>query len=152
MKFIIFILPIACMASGYFYFDYKLSLARKEQMIASNQYIALREHYRKLSKSKFNSNIRRNINLSIKFLTPISKAGITKPNISLYIAPLYDSPNIKDINIRMEVSILDSAEINGETWFYVVLPIDSNVNCRGWINKNDFFTIYSNSRNVSKPY
>lgn len=152
MKYILFFIPLIGIAVGYFYFDYKLALARKQQMIASNQYNALRANYKKLAKNRSatNSRVNNNNNLSVKFLTPKSKAGITNPNISLYLAPLYDAPTIKNINIRMEASILDSAELNNETWFYVALPIDSNINTRGWINKSDFSTIYSNSKNVSK--
>lgn len=152
MKFIIFFISSFSLIGGYFYFDYKLSLARKQQMIASNQYTALRENYKKLVRSKSTTNIKNNNNINVKFLTPTSKAGITNTNISLYLAPLYDSPIIKNINIRMEASILDSAQIDNEIWFYVTLPIDSNINSRGWLNKNDFSTIYSNSKNVSKSY
>ncbi len=151
MKYILFIIPSFGMIGSYLYFDYKLSIARKQQMIASNQYTTLREDYKKLanniSKTKLNST-----NLSIKFSTPISKTGITKPNVSLYLAPLNNSPVIKNINIRMEANILDSALLNSETWFYVALPIDTDINCRGWINKDDFSVLYSNSKNISKSY
>lgn len=152
MNYVLFVLPIAFMTGGYFYFDYKLSIARKQQMIASNQYKILRDNYKKFTKTNINNNSRSKSNISIKFLTPTSKAGITKPNISLYIAPLHDAQAIKYINIRMETIILDSAEVNGETWFYVALPIDSNINSRGWINKSNFSTIYSNSKNINKSY
>lgn len=152
MSYLIFFASILGITGVYFYFDYKLSIARKKQMIASNQYTALRASYKKLAQSKSKSNFRNNANINAKFSTPISKAGITNSNASLYLAPLYDAPTIKNINIRMEVSILDSAEVNNETWFYVALPVDSNINSRGWINKDDFSTIYSNSKNVSKTY
>lgn len=150
MNYILFVLSAAYITSSYFYFDYKLSIARKQQMIASNQYKILREKYKNFTKNNINTNSRSKLN--IKFSTPASKAGITKPNISLYIAPLYDAQAIKYINIRMETIILDSAEVNGETWFYVALPIDSNINSRGWINKNNFSTIYSNSKNINRSY
>lgn len=152
MKYIIFFISALGIAGGYFYFDYKLSIARKQQMIATNQYTILRANYKKLAKSRSTNNFSSNTNISVKFSTPISKAGITNPNISLYLAPLYDAPAIRNINIRMEVSILDSAEVNNETWFYVALPIDSTINSRGWINKNNFSTIYSNSKDVAKSY
>lgn len=150
MKFILFILPMACIASEYFYFEYKLSLARKQRMIASSQYIALRERYKKLSNNKLNYNVKEDTNLSIKFSTPIYRFGITKPNISLYIAPIYYSQNIKYINVPMEVQILDVADLNYETWFYVALPIDNLINSRGWINKNDFSNLYSPFKTISK--
>lgn len=154
MKYILLLISTLGIAVGYFYFDNKLATARKKQMIASNQYTALRANYKKLAKHKSTMDSRNNTNtnISVRFSTPTSKAGITNSNISLYIAPLYDAPAIKHINIRMEASILDSAEVNDETWFYVALPIDSNINSRGWINKNDFSTIYSNSKTVSKSY
>ena len=152
MKYAILFISLLGIGGGYYYFDYKLSLARKQQMIASNQYTALRENYKKFIQSKPEPNISGNTSISIKFITPVSKAGITNSNISLYIAPLYDSPIIKKINIRMEANILDSAIINNQTWFYVALPLDTNINSRGWLNKKDFSTIYSNSRAVAKSY
>ncbi|MGL5352883.1 MAG: hypothetical protein ACRDA5_06095 [Clostridium sp.] len=152
MKYAVLLISLFGIAGGYYYFDYQLSIARKQQMIASNQYTALRENYKNFIRTKPEPNISRNTSISIKFITPVSKAGITNSNISLYIAPLYDSPVIKDINIRMETKILDSAIINNETWFYVALPLDTNLNSRGWINKKDFSTIYSNSRAVEKSY
>lgn len=150
MNFILLLISLLSIVGGYFYFDYKLSLARKQQMIASNQYAALRESYKKLVKNRSTTNIKDKPNISVKFSNPPSKGGITNSNISLYLAPLYEAPTIKDINIRMETSILDSAEVNNEIWFYVALPIDTNINSRGWINKSDFFIIYNRSRNVSK--
>lgn len=152
MKYAALFISLLGIASGYYYFDYKLSIARKQQMIASNQYTALRENYKKIIKTKSEPNISRNTSISIKFITPVSKAGITNSNISVYIAPLYDSPILKNINIRMEANILDSAIIDNQTWFYVTLPIDTNINSRGWINKNDFSTIYSNSKSVEKTF
>lgn len=141
---------MACIVGEYFYFEYKLSMVRKQRMIASRQYIALRESYKKLSNSKLNYNLREDINLSIKFSTPLYRFGITKPNISIYIAPVHDSQTIKYIKVPMEVQILDVADLNYETWFYVVLPIDSSINSRGWINKNDFSNLYTPFRTISK--
>lgn len=152
MNFILLLISLLGIVGGYFYFDYKLSLARKQQMIASNQYATLRESYKKLVKNRSTTNMKNKTNISVKFSTPPSKGGITNSNISLYLAPLYEAPTIKDINIRMEASILDSAEVNNEIWFYVALPIDTNINSRGWVNISDFSTIYNTSRNVSNSY
>ncbi|MDZ5016618.1 hypothetical protein GNF72_15555, partial [Clostridium perfringens] len=57
---------------------------------------------------------------------------------------------IRKINIRMEVGILDSAEVTKQIWYYVNLPIDNCMNCRGWINSKEFSMFYSESSSITK--
>lgn len=128
----------------YFYYEKKLTIAKKRILRTSNQINNIRNEYR--------SALTKNQNISIQFLTPTSKSAITNTNTTVFLAPITDSPKVKVLNIKMEVKILDSAIINDKTWFYVNLPIDSNYNCRGWINKDDFSFIYQQSQSTPSVY
>ncbi|GAB6168542.1 hypothetical protein JCM1393_10020 [Clostridium carnis] len=142
MKYLIFIILLVALIAMYFYYDKKLALARKQLMIASKQSNTI--------KSKYNNTKRVKINFNIKFTNPISKTGILNNATPLYIAPTKNSPVLRKTDIRMEVQILDSAEYDGETWYYVNLPVDTNINSRGWVNKKDFSILYSESSKITK--
>ncbi|MDB1942381.1 hypothetical protein ABHA07_17290 [Clostridium tertium] len=142
MKYILFIILILSLIALYFYYEKKLELMRKQLMITSHQYNNIRNKYDVPKKA--------NNNLSIRFITPSYKTGIINTDSKLYIAPLDSSQIIRKTNIRMEVSVLDSAESNNQTWYYVNLPIDNCINCRGWINSKDVSMFYSESASISK--
>lgn len=124
----------------YFYYEKKLTIAKKRILRTSNQINNIRNEYR--------NSLTKNQNIDIQFLTPTAKAAITNINTTVFLAPLTYSPKVKVLNIKMEVKILDSAIINDKTWFYVNLPIDSNYNCRGWITEDDFSFIYQQSQST----
>ena len=128
----------------YFYYEKKLTIAKKRILRTSNQFNNIRNEYRNA--------LTKNQNINVQFLTPTFKIAITNNNTTVFLAPIIDSPKIRVLDIKMEVKILDSAIINDKTWFYVSLPIDSNYNCRGWINKNDFSFIYQQSPNTPSVY
>ena len=128
----------------YFYYEKKLTIAKKRILRTSNQINNIRNEYRNA--------LIKNQNIDIQFLTPTAKAAITNANTTVFLAPITDSPKVKVLNIKMEVKILDSAIINAKTWFYVNLPVDSNYNCRGWINKDDFSFIYQQPQSTSPAY
>lgn len=142
MKYIIFILLISCLVFTYFYYNRKLELLRKQLLITRNKYSVVRNKY---------DNSRKSIsNLSVKFIIPSYKGGTLKANSRLYLSPLLSSDILKEINYSTEVGILDCAEINNETWFYINLPSSSNLNCRGWVNAKDISIFYSGSSSISK--
>lgn len=139
LQYFLFLILISAIVVLYLYFDQKLAKTRKQLMITSNQLRTLKNQYR--------SSIAKTIN--IRYITPSSQTGITNNGAELFSAPSLDSPKLSKLSIKMEVKILDSAIVENSTWFYVVIPIDSNINCRGWINKRDFSTLYSDSSNIS---
>lgn len=144
MKYFIFLILILIIIFMYFYYEKKLTIAKKRILRTSNQFNNIRNEYR--------STLTKNQNINIQFLTPNAKTAITNTNTTVFLAPITDSPKVKVLNIKMEVKILDSAIINDKTWFYVNLPIDSNYNCRGWINKDDFSFIYQQSQSSPPVY
>ena len=144
MKYFIFLILVFIIIFMYFYYEKKLTIAKKRILRTSNQFNNIRNEYRNA--------LTKNQNINVQFLTPTFKRGITNNNTTVFLAPIIDSPKIRVLDIKMEVKILDSAIINDKTWFYVSLPIDSNYNCRGWINKNDFSFIYQQSPNTPSVY
>lgn len=142
MKYLIFIILIAALVFTYLYFESKLALAKKQLLIASKQHSNQRSKnlYRQSSNSTF----------SVKFQYPSSKIGIVNSNSLLYLGPSFDSSILRKIEIKMEVQILDSAICNNKTWYYVNLPVDEDVNCRGWIKASDFSVFYSDNLNITR--
>ncbi len=144
MKYFIILILILIIVLMYFYYEKKLTIARKRILRTSNQFNNNRNEYRNA--------LTKNPKIQIEFLSPNIKKAITKNNITVFIAPINDSPIIKVLDIKMEVEILDSAIINNNTWFYVNLPIDSDYNCRGWIKKNDLSFIYQQNQTSPSIY
>lgn len=142
MELIIILILIAALVGMYLYFDYKFSMLRKKLMLTSNQYNKMSKNYNKIK--------RQASGIEVKFSTPTSKIGITTNRANVYLAPMVSSPLIKKLNIRMEVNILDKADLDSETWYYINLPVDTNLNCRGWIKENDFSILENNSKAVKQ--
>ena len=111
MKYFIILILILIIVLMYFYYEKKLTIARKRILRTSNQFNNIRNEYRNA--------LTKNPKIQIEFLSPNIKKAITKNNITVFIAPINDSPIIKVLDIKMEVEILDSAIINNNTWFYV---------------------------------
>lgn len=144
MKYIIFLILISVIIFMYIYYEQRLAIAKKRLLRTSNQYNNLRNEYR--------STLSKNQNINIKFITPTIESAITNNKVTVFIAPTNDSYKIKTLDIKMEVKILDCAIMNDKTWFYVNLPVDSNYNCRGWINRDDLSLVYSQSKDISINY
>lgn len=125
---LLFILLISCIAFLYLYYNKKIDMLRKQLIINRNRYSSLQ---------KTNINRNRNSKLLINFISPNSKSGILKAQSNIYLSPLYDSHILKSINIDTDVIILDCAELNNETWFYINLPESTPVNSKGWVNSKN---------------
>ena len=125
MIILLFILLISCIAFLYLYYNKKIDMLRKQLIINRNKYSSLQKN---------NINRNRNSKLLINFTSPNSKSGTLKAQSNIYLSPLYDSYILKSINIDTDVLILDCAELNNETWFYINLPESTPVNSKGWVN------------------
>lgn len=134
---IIFLFILFSLGTGalYLYYDKKVEMLKKQLMINRNKYSKI--------KSKYTANKSTNKNLSIKFTIPTYKSGSLKAQSKIYISPLYDSSILRNIESTIQVYILDCAEINNETWFYINLPENTSINCRGWVNSNNISIFYS---------
>ena len=142
MKYIIFLLLILAIVFLVIYYEKKLFSSRRQLLVANSQIDNLRKRVPK--------NTRKSDKLEIKFLSPTSTMGIINENSNVYISPLEFSSLLQKVPVKMEVRILDKAEINMENWYYIALPLDNNINSRGWINEKSFSCFYSSSKTVSK--
>ena len=110
-----------------------ISALRMDLMLSKQQLVQLQNKYRTLNSEKTNFNI--------EFLAPEYKSGVLPKNTSLYLYPEKNSPLLQKISSNMQVNILDCAVISSSKWYYVSLLIDSNINCNGWVNSDDFLTL-----------
>lgn len=141
MKYILFLSMILIIVFLVLYNNKKMAIIKHQLMIAKNQNSSLRHkisNYSSISKIK------------ISFLTPENKYGIIDSNTKILLAPVKDSVVLNTNGIKMEVYIIDMAEINNSLWYYVAIPSDNNINSRGWVNQKDFTILYSTSRNITK--
>ena len=142
MKYLIFLLFILGIVFLYFYYNRKLELIKKQLILTRNQY--------SIVKSKYDGSKKSAEKLSVKFSIPSYKAGILKANSYLYLSPLISSNILNQITLNTEVGILDCAEINTETWFYINIPSNSSINNRGWVISKDISIFYSTSSSMTK--
>lgn len=142
MGYFIFILLISITTFGYFYYNKKLELLKKQLLLTRNQYLSLTNKYAN-NKKTLNS-------VSIHFAIPNYKGGTLKANSKLYLSPLLNSDILKETTSNMEVAILDCAEIDTKTSFYINMPSNNSVNCRGWVDSKDISLFYNPSSSISK--
>ncbi len=140
MKYLVFTILIIIVIAMYFYYENRLFRIKKQLILTSSQFRNIKTEYK--------NSLSRKDDIKIKFITPTIKTAITSVNGDVFLAPMYNSIKINSFNVRMEVNILDSVQIDNELWYYVSLPIDSTYNCRGWINKKNFSFTYSTSKNI----
>ena len=109
----------------------------KEKLIASNRQVnALKSKLAPIN----------TISVHLTFLPTSAKGGIIKENSHLRLAPYRDSHLLHKNKIKMEVYIIDELKNNQTYWYYVSLPLDSNVNSHGWICGEEFLSLYDNTK------
>lgn len=142
MKTVVFLIVLLILAILIIvvYFNKKILASRQQYISLNRQYVNLREKYFKEYRSTNN--------VSIIYNSINGFEAITNPNINVYLAPIITCPIINTITDKINVSILDEAECNNEIWYYVLLPLNSNVNSKGWIKKSDFSIILNTSSEV----
>ncbi|SHF09199.1 hypothetical protein [Clostridium fallax] len=138
--FIIILLLLFIGASLYLYFDKKLASTRQQLLFTSRKYKDLND--------KFNSDSKSQNNIYIKYSNPTSETGITNDNVLVLLAPFHKAPLVNEIKKSLEVIILDQADVNNQSWYYIALPIHTNINSKGWIKKTDFNIILDNSSSI----
>lgn len=140
MKFILLLLLAAiAIYILYLYFS-------NEKTKLKHKLILLTRYNEKLKKEL---SINKGKNISAKFTSPQNTLGILDENIDIHIAPLDNSSIINSTDAKMQVNILDECTIYDVTWFYINLPLNSNINCRGWVKKNDFCMLCSDSSDIT---
>ncbi|MGL5244806.1 MAG: SH3 domain-containing protein, partial [Sarcina sp.] len=120
---------LIALAFLFFYFDSK-SKEYKRQILSLNN------HIYKLKNRLPQNNITK-FNLIIEYISPKPfKYGVILPFTNIYIAPLSNCPVINKVKEKMQIEILEEAEINNETWYFIDLKLTTNKNSKGWIKKS----------------
>ena len=140
MKFILLLLIAgAAIYLIYLYFS-------NEQVKLKHNLILVTQYNEKLKKELC---MNKSKNICAKFSTPLNTYGILNEGIQIYIAPLENSSVINSIKEEMQVDILDECTLSDVTWFYINLPLDSDVNCHGWVKKCNFSMLCSNKNEIT---
>lgn len=137
---LILIISISLIAFLIFSYEKKLNLSRRQLLVANSQINKLKKYV----PNQYNTRG----GLAIKFSCPENNLGIVNENSKVFMSPLDTSYILQNISVKMEVKILDKAEIGKDIWYYVSLPIDGNINSRGWIKISNFSYFYSNNSSV----
>lgn len=138
----LFILLVTTASAVFFIYNNKKLILLKQQLMLTNS------QNNTLQKKLSNYSYRKNI--EIKFLQPTNKGGIINKDSSVLISPIDNSPVLHKSNMKMEVYIIDKAEYSNNIWYYVALPLENNINSRGWVKENDFSIFYDDSTSISK--
>lgn len=143
MKYVLLLaLVLIIIFSVIFYYSKEQSILRHKLLVVNSQNTSLRSELAKYKKSKEP--------IKIKFSIPNNPMGIIKENSNILIAPIENSALLHKNKIKMEVRILDKAQIKNQSWYYISLPVDDDINSRGWIQQKDFSLFYDNSKNIRK--
>lgn len=143
LEFLLVLLIPSSFIVSYSYYKHMMSKMKKQLILSNNQFSRLKSDYRSI--------LNDSSKLSVKFFTPLNKGGITNTRTNLHIAPLDNSSILRKFNMKLEVQILDKATVNNVSWFYVNIPAEDNVNCRGWIKESDFDILYTTSNRLNRP-
>lgn len=146
MKFLFFLIFILLIGGGggfFFVLKYQKKIASlsMETMLLKKQLSKLQTNYKKFDNL--------NNNFTIKFLNIDNYYGIIPKNSKVYLFPNDSSPTLNNITIAMEVGILEKALVDNSIWYYVALPIESDINCRGWIRESLFSSLSSSQNYVT---
>ena len=140
MAYILLLLLILFLGGGVFFFlksyDEKFIALQKSNLLLKSQLAKIKEKYDLIDSSTKNCNI--------EFLTVDNHYGLLPENTIIRISPSNNSCIINKINMEMQVSILEKVLIENSTWYYVALPLETNINSKGWVEEYSFSEI-SNS-------
>lgn len=122
---------------------------RKENVLLKNKIVQLNKDINDRD-NKIKEFQSRCINdLTINYYTNTDKKRFVEKQINLLALPVNNSLYINIIQDNTVVSILDTASVNNEMWYYVLIPVyDSPINYKGWIKKSD--TVPYTKEKISK--
>ncbi|SFU56417.1 hypothetical protein SAMN04487886_10593 [Clostridium sp. DSM 8431] len=140
MKFILLLIiaavSIYCL---YLYFSNEISKLKHKLLLISK--------YNEKLKKELSINKKKNIR--INFSSPENSSGLLNDNIKIFIAPLMNSSVISSTTSKVEANIIDECIIDDISWVYIRIPSDSNINCHGWVKKDNFNMFYCDNLDVS---
>ena len=139
MRFLFFLILLILLGGGGFIVFYKfqenMTSILKDNHLLKSQLSILRDKYNKLLESRKN--------YLLEFLTVDNQYGLLPMNTNTYLFPDKNAPVLKTLDIGMQAGILEKVVIDDSIWYYVALPLDSNINSRGWVTEDSFSNIAS---------
>jgi len=129
----LFSILLICFGVYYYMMNEKLSTQKTQLRISSRQ----NRDY----KSKMSNTHNSDGPLVIKYKPSLFRTGTTKDNCSLYLSPLENSQILSTVNKGTYVEIQDSAEVFETSWYEVSLKSQTNINNKGWIQKDILITL-----------
>lgn len=139
MKFLFFLILLILLVGGGFIAFYKfqenMTSILKDNHLLKSQLSILRDKYNELLESRKN--------YLLEFLTVDNQYGLLPMNTNTYLFPDKNAPVLKTLDIGMQAGILEKVVIDDSIWYYVALPLDSNINSRGWVTEDSFSNIAS---------
>lgn len=139
MRFLFFLILLILLVGGGFIAFYKfqenMTSILKDNHLLKSQLSILRNKYNKLLESRKN--------YLLEFLTVDNQYGLLPMNTNTYLFPDKNAPVLKTLDIGMQAGILEKVVIDDSIWYYVALPLDSNINSRGWVTEDSFSNIAS---------
>lgn len=144
MKFLLFLIFIIVIVGGGFFllssYNQKIASLHRDNILLKKQLSKLNTQYKQLINSTDN--------FTIEFLNFNNQYGIIQNGTTVYLSPYKNSIILLKISIAMEVGILEKALIDHDYWYYVALPVDGNINSRGWVMESSFLSFSSSSTKV----
>lgn len=141
MKILLFLLFIIFTFGAVFFLVYnyenKISLIKKQLIASQKQFLTLKSKYNELNTLQNTP--------SIIFLDLTELKGLLTKDSIVYLYPNELAPTLQVLYMSMEVSILDKSLFNETIWYYVSLPLDTNINSRGWVKETSFSAFFNPS-------
>lgn len=81
----------------------------------------------------------------INFLDCEYSYGNLNSSTNIYLYPDHNSPSLTKISDALIVSIIDKVIVHDSTWYYVKLPIDSDINIKGWVIENSLLNLFNDN-------
>lgn len=114
-------------------YNQKISSLKMDLMLTKKQLFTIQSQYKAIKNPKNN--------ITLKFLDTDEGLGTLRSNTPLYISPDKNSSILYKNEKELNVVILDKVSVDNVIWYYSALPIETNVNCKGWILYSDFLKI-----------
>ncbi len=86
-------------------------------------------------------------NLALNFLDSENTNGILKSNSKVYLFPASISPVLHITSQDLNATILAKVLIKDTTWYFASLPLDCNINSKGWV-MDDYISVIQEQVNT----
>lgn len=141
MVFILLLLIILFIGGGGFLFlksyDEKYVTLQKSNLLLKSQLSKMKEKYALIDLSTQDC--------TVEFLSVDNNFGILPKNTIIRISPTSYSCIINKLSSSIQVEILDKVRISDSIWYYILIPNNTNINSKGWVEECSFSKLFNSS-------